>query len=72
MRATRVGSDTQLAQMARLVEDAQNGKAAVQRLADRISGIFVPIVIGLAVATLGFWLGSGAGARRPSPPRWRC
>ena len=62
VRATRVGSDTQLAQMARLVEDAQNGKAQVQRLADRISGIFVPVVIGLAVATLGFWLGSGAGA----------
>lgn len=62
VRATRIGSDTQLAQMARLVEDAQNGKAQVQRLADRISGVFVPIVIGLAVATLGFWLGSGAGA----------
>ncbi|TQM38019.1 heavy metal translocating P-type ATPase [Pseudonocardia cypriaca] len=62
VRATRVGSDTQLAQMARLVEDAQNGKAAVQRLADRISGVFVPIVIALAVGTLGFWLGTGAGA----------
>jgi len=62
VRATRVGGDTQLAQMARLVEDAQNGKAQVQRLADRISGIFVPIVIGLAVATLGFWLGAGDGA----------
>ncbi|MDT0184750.1 heavy metal translocating P-type ATPase [Microbacterium sp. ARD31] len=62
VRATRVGADTQLAQMARLVEDAQNGKAEVQRLADRISGIFVPIVIGLAVATLGFWLGAGSGA----------
>ena len=61
VRATRVGADTQLAQMARLVEDAQNGKAEVQRLADRISGIFVPIVIALAVATLGFWLGTGAG-----------
>ncbi len=61
VRATRVGADTQLAQMARLVEDAQNGKAEVQRLADRISGVFVPIVIGLAVATLGFWLGAGAG-----------
>ena len=60
MRATRVGADTQLAQMARLVEDAQNGKAEVQRLADRISGVFVPIVIALAVATLGFWLGTGA------------
>jgi len=62
VRATRVGSDTQLARMARLVEDAQNGKAAVQRLADRVSGVFVPIVIVLAVATLGFWLGSGGGA----------
>ncbi|MGN9787187.1 heavy metal translocating P-type ATPase [Nonomuraea sp. ZG12] len=62
VRATRVGGDTQLAQMARLVEEAQTGKAAVQRLADRISGIFVPIVIGLAVATLGFWLGTGNGA----------
>jgi Cu+-exporting ATPase len=59
VRATRVGSDTQLAQMARLVEDAQNGKAQVQRLADRISGVFVPIVIGLAAATLGFWVGAG-------------
>jgi Cu+-exporting ATPase len=62
VRATRVGADTQLAQMAKLVEDAQNGKAAVQRLADRISGVFVPIVIALAAATLGFWLGTGAGA----------
>ncbi|WP_119726448.1 heavy metal translocating P-type ATPase [Thermomonospora amylolytica] len=62
VRATRVGADTQLAQMARLVEEAQTGKARVQRLADRISGVFVPVVIALAVATLGFWLGSGAGA----------
>jgi Cu+-exporting ATPase len=62
VRATRVGADTQLARMARLVEDAQNGKAAVQRLADRVSGGFVPLVIAAAVATLGFWLGSGAGA----------
>ncbi|MGK5555600.1 heavy metal translocating P-type ATPase [Actinomadura kijaniata] len=61
VRATRVGSDTQLAQMARLVEEAQTGKAQVQRLADRISGIFVPIVIAVAVATLGFWLGTGTG-----------
>ena len=61
VRATRVGSDTQLAQMARLVEDAQNGKAEVQRLADRISGVFVPIVLALAVGTLGFWIGTGAG-----------
>jgi P-type Cu+ transporter len=61
VRATRVGSDTQLAQMARLVEDAQNGKADVQRLADRVSGIFVPIVIALSAATLGVWIGTGAG-----------
>ena len=62
VRATRVGADTQLAQMARLVEDAQNGKAHVQRLADRISGIFVPVVIVLALGTLGVWLAVGAGA----------
>jgi Cu+-exporting ATPase len=61
VRATRVGAETQLAQMARLVEDAQNGKAEVQRLADRVSGIFVPIVLALAVGTLGFWIGTGAG-----------
>ncbi|MEU4782011.1 heavy metal translocating P-type ATPase [Micromonospora sp. NPDC023633] len=60
--ATRIGGDTQLAQMARLVEQAQTGKAAVQRLADRISGVFVPIVIALAVGTLGWWLGTGSGA----------
>jgi Cu+-exporting ATPase len=59
VRATRVGSDTQLAQMAKLVEDAQSGKAAVQRLADRISGIFVPIVLGIAVVTLAAWILTG-------------
>ena len=59
VRATRVGSDTALAQIARLVEDAQSGKAPVQRLADRVSAVFVPVVIALAVATLGFWLGTG-------------
>jgi Cu+-exporting ATPase len=59
VRATRVGSATQLAQLARLVEDAQNGKAEVQRLADRVSGVFVPVVIMLAVATFGLWLGLG-------------
>jgi Cu+-exporting ATPase len=59
VRANRIGSDTQLAQMARLVEDAQNGKAQAQRLADKVSGVFVPIVIALAVATLGFWIGTG-------------
>ncbi|MBT2384326.1 cation-translocating P-type ATPase [Streptomyces sp. ISL-11] len=61
VEATRVGSDTQLARMAKLVEDAQNGKAAAQRLADRISAVFVPVVIALALGTLGFWLGSGSG-----------
>ncbi len=55
VRATRVGKDTALAQMARLVEAAQSGKAPVQRLADQIAGVFVPIVIVLAAATLGFW-----------------
>ena len=60
VRATRVGADTQLAQIARLVVDAQNGKAAVQRLADRIAAVFVPIVIALAVATLGVWISTGA------------
>ena len=59
VQATRVGSDTQLAQMAQLVERAQTGKAEVQRLADRISGVFVPIVIAIAVITLGAWLGGG-------------
>jgi Cu+-exporting ATPase len=62
IRATRVGADTQLAQMARLVEAAQDGKAAVQRLADRIAAVFVPVVITLAVGTLGYWLGTGRGA----------
>jgi P-type Cu+ transporter len=59
VRVTKVGADTALAQIARLVSDAQSGKAPVQRLADRISGIFVPIVIGLSLATLGFWIGAG-------------
>jgi Cu+-exporting ATPase len=62
VRATKVGADTALAQIARLVEDAQTGKAPVQRLADRVSGIFVPVVIALAVATAGFWLGTGESA----------
>ena len=62
VRATRVGADTALAQIAQLVTDAQSGKAPVQRLADRVSAVFVPIVIGLAVATLGFWLGAGVAA----------
>ena len=58
VKATRVGDETALAQIARLVTDAQTGKAPVQRLADRVSGIFVPVVIVLATATLGFWLGA--------------
>ncbi|GAA3858653.1 heavy metal translocating P-type ATPase [Streptomyces sedi] len=62
VRATRVGADTQLARMARTVEEAQNGKARVQRLADRISGVFVPLVIALSAGTLGFWWGTGDGA----------
>ncbi|WP_326765682.1 heavy metal translocating P-type ATPase [Streptomyces sp. NBC_01591] len=56
VEATRVGSDTQLARMAKLVEDAQNGKAEVQRLADRISAVFVPVVLVIALATLIVWL----------------
>ncbi|MBX6354504.1 MAG: copper-translocating P-type ATPase [Micromonosporaceae bacterium] len=62
VRATRVGADTQLAQMARLVEQAQAGKAPVQRLADRVSAAFVPVVIALAVGTFGAWLATGNGA----------
>ena len=59
LQATAVGADTALAQIGRLVTDAQSGKAPVQRLADRISGVFVPVVIAIAAATLGFWLGAG-------------
>jgi Cu+-exporting ATPase len=62
VRANRIGADTQLAQMARLVEDAQNGKASVQRLADRVSAVFVPIVLALSVATLAAWLLTGHSA----------
>ncbi|SDO98465.1 cation-transporting P-type ATPase A/B [Actinopolyspora xinjiangensis] len=64
VEATRVGRDTQLAGMVRLVERAQSGKAAVQRLADRISAYFVPAVLGLAVLTLGGWLLLGGSAER--------
>jgi Cu+-exporting ATPase len=62
VRATRVGADTALAQIARLVTQAQSGKAPVQRLADRVSAVFVPVVIVLSLATLAFWLTQGAGA----------
>jgi Cu+-exporting ATPase len=62
VEATRIGADTQLARMARLVADAQNGKAAAQRLADRISAVFVPAVIVLALGTLAAWLALGEGA----------
>jgi P-type Cu+ transporter len=61
VRATRVGGDTQLAQITRLVENAQNGKAPAQRLADRVSAVFVPIVIGVAIAVLAAWLAAGQG-----------
>ena len=66
VRATRVGADTALAQIARLVTDAQNGKAPVQRLADQISAVFVPVVIALAHRARS---GSGSGPARPPPPR---
>ena len=62
VEATRVGADTQLAHMAKLVQQAQSGKAPVQRLADRISAVFVPVVILVAVGTLGFWLATGASS----------
>jgi Cu+-exporting ATPase len=62
VRATRVGADTALAQIARLVAEAQGGKAPVQRLADRVSAVFVPVVIAIAAGTLGFWLAAGAEA----------
>ncbi|MFD5582803.1 heavy metal translocating P-type ATPase [Streptomyces sp. NPDC127063] len=62
VRATRVGADTQLARMAKLVEDAQSGKAEVQRLADRVAGVFVPVVLLIAAATCGGWLGATGDA----------
>ena len=61
VRATRVGADTALAQIARLVAEAQSGKARVQRLADRVSAVFVPAVVALALATLVGWLVAGQG-----------
>ncbi|MEU2833444.1 heavy metal translocating P-type ATPase [Streptomyces lavendulae] len=60
VRATAVGADTRLARITRMVTDAQAGKAAAQRLADRVAGVFVPVVLTSAVTVLGFWLGAGA------------
>jgi Cu+-exporting ATPase len=60
VRATAVGADTQLARITRLVTDAQAGKARAQRLADAVAGVFVPVVLTIAVTVLGFWLGAGA------------
>jgi Cu+-exporting ATPase len=62
VRATRVGADTKLSQIARLVEQAQTGKAPVQRLADRVSSVFVPVVLVLSAGTLAYWLARGEGA----------
>jgi Cu+-exporting ATPase len=62
VRATRVGADTALAQIARLVTEAQSRKAPVQRLADRISAVFVPVVVALSLGTLSFWVAAGEGA----------
>ena len=67
VRATRVGAETALAQIARLVAEAQAGKAPVQRLADRVSAVFVPVVIGIALATLAGWLVFSGDAARRSP-----
>ena len=64
VRATRVGADTRLAQMARLVEAAQTGKAEVQRLADRVSAVFVPVVVFAALATLVVWLATGGSSEQ--------
>ncbi|MGQ4515064.1 heavy metal translocating P-type ATPase [Streptomyces sp. DW26H14] len=63
VRASAVGEDTRLARIARLVADAQAGKARAQRVADRVAGVFVPAVVALAVCVLGFWLGAGAPAQ---------
>ena len=73
VRATAVGADTQLAQIARLVEEAQRGKAPVQRLADRISAVFVPVVLVIALLTLLGWLRRHRRRDRgASRPRSRC
>ncbi|MFD9587447.1 heavy metal translocating P-type ATPase [Streptomyces sp. NPDC059980] len=66
VRATAVGADTQLARITRLVTDAQAGKARAQRLADAVAGVFVPVVLTVAVSVLGFWLGAGADPQAAS------
>ena len=73
VRATKVGADTALAQIARLVAEAQAGKAPIQRLVDRVSAVFVPVVIGISLATLAGWLAAHGRRRRPrSPPPSPC
>ena len=72
VRTTKVGGNTALAQIARLVADAQSGKAPVQRIADRISAVFVPIVIGISLATLAGGSWRPGTHRRLSPPRSPC
>ncbi|WP_228974029.1 cation-translocating P-type ATPase [Streptomyces sp. DH12] len=63
VRATAVGEDTQLARITKLVTNALAGKAKAQRVADQVAGVFVPVVLALAVTVLGFWLGAGADAQ---------
>ena len=72
VRATEVGANTQLAQMSALAERAQERKAAVQRLVDRICAVFVPVVLGIAAVTLAGWLLAGQPARAGSARRCRC
>lgn len=71
LEITRVGADTELARMQRLMDEAQTGKARVQRLADRVSAVFVPIVILLAIVAFVGWLLVGGSSRSRSPLRWR-
>ncbi|NED83540.1 heavy metal translocating P-type ATPase, partial [Streptomyces sp. SID11233] len=69
VRASAIGADTQLARITALVTEAQAGKARAQRLADSVAGVFVPVVLALAVTVLGFWLGAGA---EPQPAFTAC
>ena len=72
VRADQVGADTQLAHLLTLVEQAQAGKAGVQRLADRICAVFVPAVLACSVLTLAGGCSPGARPAMPSAPRWPC